>query len=446
MRVRSSMLIVIVIPIILFAAACLMLEIALRGSRVDRHPVCRKCGFDLWGLEGIGAGGAAVACPECGTDVSALRSVRFGNRKRRRGSVAVALVMVAMTAGLAGMVYLGLAMQFNWAMVLPTPALLSEMESASITRRDGAIVELLRRMDKQKLSGEQASVLAERVIEIQADRRLAWTTVCGEALERVWEEKVLSEGQKEAVMRNSATFELIARDAVKDRLGVVLNMRPDRVGPSFVLWDRFPRLKSAAIDGRDLVPLPVEATGRIVYMSMGQASIGHTFLLDVEPGEHDVALRWEIHVGSRDGSTATWEEEFTRRIAVRRELALDRITDPGLREAVKESIEASLVRHDVAAGTLTSSVEVRNPPCNLAFEAFFIVGSRRIFAGKVLARDDHRASSIRLVGSVGEFTVGDRVGLALEASEVAAESDPVMGSYWGEDVEFEGLEVVRDGG
>src|SRR5687767_11978219 len=50
----------------------------LRGRRVGDHPVCGKCGFNLFGLPADQA-----KCPECGNDLSAPRAVQTGHRVRR---------------------------------------------------------------------------------------------------------------------------------------------------------------------------------------------------------------------------------------------------------------------------------------------------------------------------------------------------------------------------
>src|SRR5688500_20138720 len=62
-------------------AGMLFVRLGLRGKRVDDHPLCRRCGFDLFGLpEG------ATECSECGADLSVRwKAVRIGNRHRRGG-------------------------------------------------------------------------------------------------------------------------------------------------------------------------------------------------------------------------------------------------------------------------------------------------------------------------------------------------------------------------
>src|SRR5438105_14479232 len=83
----------------LVGAAVLML--GLRGVRVDDHPLCAGCGFDLHGL-GSGAG-----CPECGAGVGTPGGgapARIGNRGRVKGAIGAGAVIVAHVAGGAGVV------------------------------------------------------------------------------------------------------------------------------------------------------------------------------------------------------------------------------------------------------------------------------------------------------------------------------------------------------
>ncbi|QQE10732.1 hypothetical protein JD969_14655 [Planctomycetota bacterium] len=51
---------------------------AYRGKRIDNHPLCRSCKYDLTGIHT-----PYDACPECGYDISSPKLIRRGNRKPR---------------------------------------------------------------------------------------------------------------------------------------------------------------------------------------------------------------------------------------------------------------------------------------------------------------------------------------------------------------------------
>ncbi|TVQ51861.1 MAG: hypothetical protein EA377_11415, partial [Phycisphaerales bacterium] len=68
--------------------------IGWRGRRIDDHPVCRGCGFDLYGLSHNNE-----HCPECGRQVGVVRSVRTGNRKRRPALIALGVMLMLIAVG-----------------------------------------------------------------------------------------------------------------------------------------------------------------------------------------------------------------------------------------------------------------------------------------------------------------------------------------------------------
>jgi hypothetical protein len=51
----------------LFIAGAALLFVGLRGRRLDDHPLCRRCGFDVFGTPE-----PQTACPECGADLPKL--------------------------------------------------------------------------------------------------------------------------------------------------------------------------------------------------------------------------------------------------------------------------------------------------------------------------------------------------------------------------------------
>src|SRR5262245_3057212 len=68
-------------PAILLAVlllGVLLTWLGVHGRRINDHPQCRKCGFDLHGVYPAGA-----TCPECGSGLKRRRAVRAGVRQKR---------------------------------------------------------------------------------------------------------------------------------------------------------------------------------------------------------------------------------------------------------------------------------------------------------------------------------------------------------------------------
>src|SRR3954471_21620248 len=97
-------------PALVFAVMAGLAVWAWRGRRVDDHPVCRKCGFDLFGRPA----GAAAVCAECGADLSRRRAMRVGNRVRRRRLMALAIPLLLAAGGWLGLLGWGTARHTDW--------------------------------------------------------------------------------------------------------------------------------------------------------------------------------------------------------------------------------------------------------------------------------------------------------------------------------------------
>lgn len=65
-------------------AAILLLCIGWIGKRIDRQPHCRRCGYDVSGID------PNSSCPECNADLAQRRAIRIGLRRRRGWAFLVA--------------------------------------------------------------------------------------------------------------------------------------------------------------------------------------------------------------------------------------------------------------------------------------------------------------------------------------------------------------------
>jgi len=66
------------------ALALLTIAFAWRGRRIDDHPLCHRCGFDLFNLPD-----SVTNCPECGNLFRQPRATRIGHRPRRNNTASV---------------------------------------------------------------------------------------------------------------------------------------------------------------------------------------------------------------------------------------------------------------------------------------------------------------------------------------------------------------------
>src|SRR5687768_5297540 len=133
-------------PALAAAATALFIFWGMRGRRVDDHPLCRRCGFDLFGrAEG------ATNCSECGADLRRRRAIRIGHRVRRRRVIGAATPVLLAAVGWLGVVGWGRAKGVDWNQHKPLWLLEREAGGADVAARDVAIAELSRRLVGGKL-------------------------------------------------------------------------------------------------------------------------------------------------------------------------------------------------------------------------------------------------------------------------------------------------------
>src|SRR6188508_1582710 len=133
-------LVLLAIPVALVVVGISALVRGLRGRRIDDHPLCRRCGFDLTGKPET-----STRCPECGSDLTHPRAIRHGHRKRRPALIATGatLLMVMLLAVGAGL--WAMAGKVNVEQMKPTWWLIREAGDKSPGAPIAAWTELNRR-------------------------------------------------------------------------------------------------------------------------------------------------------------------------------------------------------------------------------------------------------------------------------------------------------------
>src|SRR3569832_2276966 len=113
----------LILPAVLLIVATPLAWWARRGRRVDDHPLCRKCGFDLFGKPA-----ESTRCSECGADLSRKRAVKTGNRVSRRRVLAIVVPLLVLSAGWLCVVGYARLREIDWNRHKPVAWLISEGE------------------------------------------------------------------------------------------------------------------------------------------------------------------------------------------------------------------------------------------------------------------------------------------------------------------------------
>jgi len=156
-------------------AGAIVLAMALRGRRIDDHPICRRCGFDLTGLHQPGAKLFASQCPECGRRFTSAKQIRWGARARRPGLALLGGLMLLITLSGGGMQFWRFAQDYEWRRLAPTWALMLETHREDDEAAGAAIRELLRRSESGRLSESDLALLATQTRVRCFDWSMSWT-------------------------------------------------------------------------------------------------------------------------------------------------------------------------------------------------------------------------------------------------------------------------------
>jgi hypothetical protein len=195
---------------LLLAAGLALLLLGLRGRRINDHPICRGCGFDLVGVLPAGS-----TCPECGAGIKSSRWVRIGARKKRVTWMLAGLVLTLGAAVPLGTGVFALASGASIVRHKPLGLLLWEARRGSDETRGIIGAELERRMIAGSLNSEQAGLAAELALEIQADLDRTWQPVWARVFEQARLANATTPSQVEQFGVQSIVPGLLVRPVVR---------------------------------------------------------------------------------------------------------------------------------------------------------------------------------------------------------------------------------------
>ncbi|HWE97211.1 MAG TPA: hypothetical protein VG269_24845 [Tepidisphaeraceae bacterium] len=209
-----------------------LLTLGFRGRRTDDHPVCRRCGFDLFGKPP-----ESVRCSECGAELNRRRAVRLGNRRHRPMVVLLAMPLLLGAFSLLGTLRWVTIHRAQAIHYLPVWWLTNELNGSAGQNRDDALAELDRRLLLGKLSAAQVARIAGRALAIQADATLPWSVAWGDFVEHSQDRGVLAAELWRRYVRQTVTGGLTVRARRmlrrNEAFPVAVQLRPVRCGSTY---------------------------------------------------------------------------------------------------------------------------------------------------------------------------------------------------------------------
>lgn len=164
----------------LLAAGVAMLVMGVRGRRVDDHPICRRCGRDLFALAQ-----ATARCPECGAeiDLQTGRFVRDGNRVRRPRMIASGAAAMMFGALMLFPIISDQAGWIRWYQHFPASWVILDALDDDPRRRTIGLAELSRRDNAGLLKPAEFDAYIDAILKRQADLQSTWDERWGDIVE-----------------------------------------------------------------------------------------------------------------------------------------------------------------------------------------------------------------------------------------------------------------------
>ncbi|MCC6678191.1 MAG: hypothetical protein IT436_13705 [Phycisphaerales bacterium] len=212
--------------------ACIALGLALawaglRGRRINDHPICRSCGFDL-----IGVYPAAVTCPECGAGLKRPRAIRDGARRRLWPVLATGALLAAVPASVIGTIAFGLLTGAQLNDYKPLRLLMWEAARARGPRETELVRELIDRVENQPMELTTGTTVSELALRANADRSGPRSPAWPDLIEAAHEHSVLSNMDHQKYLNEAVELEVTARPKVRagDPVPILIRTKDIRIG------------------------------------------------------------------------------------------------------------------------------------------------------------------------------------------------------------------------
>lgn len=426
---------------------------AWRGERVDDHPLCHHCSFDLYGSPG------AATCPECGAKLDSPQSIRYGNRRRRKGWLATGVVLMLLTVTCGTVV--GLAMLSGpkaWKLM---PACVVRWDAYYLSG-SLALNELNRRLSAGLLTQPQINAAVSDALKVQGNLKRPWSPQWGDLVDKAHQQGKLT---KKLWLRYASQM---LRGCVKarfrrtvhqgGRLPYRLSFSSPRCGRQCDLWFSQHR-KSFTLDKVTHKLYPHGFSEGVLNVG-GDAWDGYVKVPKATPlGKQSLVFRLrcntDLHpqpVTEKILAIAQYTYVFDRQITIvpENQPTAHAVTDPKQQVAVKHAIRVKSI--DIGGWKSSSphdpvifvSVEVDPRPVDVAFDLTAHDQHGHVWhfgSDQTVALSAHDARTVLAMSKPMRPLPGSFVDLVLTPSRRAAENSVDAVNYWNKPIVFKHVKV-----
>jgi hypothetical protein len=214
-------LVLFLIPLAALTVGAVLISIGRRGRAIDHHPICKQCGFDLFGLAEL------IKCPECGAELSA-RTIRLGHRRVRKVPLIVGLVLALPSLALIGLIAVIAVRQTDLNRYKPLWLLLREADRP-------ALLEIGRRFTANQLSRGQVDRVTAAALLTQANTSTPFLFEWGNFIEMARAAGQVDDPSWKRYAEQALPLQLVARANVRrgDPVPIRFRYGPARVGRGY---------------------------------------------------------------------------------------------------------------------------------------------------------------------------------------------------------------------
>lgn len=284
-----------------FVVGLVLLVVGLRGRRVGDEPRCRKCKYDLTGLD-------SDRCPECGHAITQKTTVH-GFRRRRRALWLPGALLMAVSLSVAGY---GGYQAAQWKTYRDYPVFMLRWKAANGDFR--AANALNNRIRRGALQPEQLRSFADTAIDqytkAVAPPRIGFTTLSqaqlewAQLLESLIKAGLLDARQQRKLVEHCFAFGLTYRPRVRQNEVLGLSVALAFNGLTSLPFETSStwqvRVDGGVVNHESAQDWP---NGRYNFSSWSNRE---SMLAKWPPGRHDISLTVQTHVTPGEGG-ADWE-------------------------------------------------------------------------------------------------------------------------------------------
>lgn len=451
-----------------------LIRAGLRGRRINDHPICRRCRFDLVGLPGPTPDSRPDRCPECGTSLTGTaRKARLAtiDGERRRRWWAFSLGLGLLLAGLATgfwLTYKPLA-KFPWTTWAPDWVLAEMADSPSTVRATLVGREIVQRLQRDTFAESLLPSVVAALLRVQANPNAIWASSMGDVIELGRAKGLVSDPLFAQYARNASAVTLEIREhiGVGDPIPWTLHVT-SRAGSGSV---QPPTVRGVARQfGQIFTPTALELEreredqksidlrGGLFWYNPRSGSAGgfsgaagHA----LAPGAYNGVLR--VTVLSHEDAMLEHGEfaeppieehvlEFPVSFSIVTSAEPRLVSDESRRPSMQRAFVVERLRVVVAADGdryLDGQIRAISPVCPYAFDVFLVADGRTWSIGQISGS----ASGSQTIHGLSTFDNLDDlrdgpVTVVLEPSLKAATATVGLTEIWGEKIVMEAVPLV----